>query len=62
MGLPGSTREWSKGWGHDLGDRRVTVKEQVRRQMETQTLGCQDATRALEGLWPQSLVLRRDQF
>lgn len=54
LGLPGSPRKWGQGEGQDSGDRRVTGKCQVRREMETRHLGCQQATRYSEGLWPQS--------
>lgn len=59
MGSPGSTRVWGKGWGQDSGDRRVTEKEQVRREIETQTPGCQEGTGSSGRLWPQRCVLRR---
>lgn len=54
MGLPESTRERGKGRGQNSGHRRMTEKEQVGKEIQTQTPGCQDATGIAGRLWPQS--------
>lgn len=49
LGLPGSLRKWEQGEGQDSGDRKVTENYQVRREMETQTLGLPAGYQALRG-------------
>ena len=58
MESPGSMRVWGKGWGQNSGDRRGTEKEQVRREIETQTPGCQEDSGNSGRPWPQRCVLR----